>query len=98
MKLKVDTVLIQNDRVSAISLDQRNVVLGVRSGSYFDFNGVGTDIWELLAKPSPVSEILALLRARYAVQTEVMDHDVAVFLQLLLEKQLVRVVTTEALR
>ena len=43
-------------------------ILGLRRNVYYSLDGVGRHVWEMVQSPRPVSEILELLLARYAVE------------------------------
>ena len=92
MSITIDSVLFQDKESTAADLDDGVVVLSLRAGSYFGFNSVATEIWNMLAKPCHVGEIFDLLSERHDVDAEVLSRDVTPFLQTLLEHRLVRVI------
>jgi len=90
-----DSVLIRDNTLAAADIDGRVVVLSIGAGSYFDFNQVGTEIWNMLAKPCQVSEILGRLSQKHDVDARTLSHDTRTFLQTLVEEKLIHVVATE---
>ena len=61
------------------------------AGSYFDFNRVATEIWDMLAKPRRVDEIFRHLSDHHDVDAATLARDVTPFLQTLVNERLVRV-------
>lgn len=92
MSVTIDSLLIQDGDSTAADLDGGVVVLSVRAGSYFGFNHVGSEIWNMLAKPCRVGQIFHELLRRHNVDAEALASDVTPFLQTLVEHGLVRVV------
>ena len=58
MNLTVNSVLVQETGLSAAERDDRVVVLSLQAASYFDFNKVATEIWDMLSSPHWVADIL----------------------------------------
>lgn len=92
MSVTIDSILVQDKEPTTADLDDGVVVLSMRAGAYFDFNLVATEIWNMLAEPCRVGEIFASLSERHDVDAETLVHDVAPFLQTLIEDRLVRVI------
>lgn len=92
MSVTIDSVLVQDKEPATADLDGGVVVLSLRAGSYFGFNPVATEIWNMLAKPCRVGEIFDSLSERHDVDAEILTRDVTPFLQTLVEHQLVRVI------
>jgi hypothetical protein len=88
----IDSVLVQDKEPTAADLDGGIVVLSVRAGSYFGFNRVATEIWDMLAGPCRVGKIFDALSERHDVDAETLARDVTPFLQILVEHRLVRVI------
>jgi hypothetical protein len=95
MTLTDDMVLVRDNETVPATIDGNVVVLSVRAGSYFDFNAVGTEIWNLLGESRRVSEIIDLLSQSYNVDVTTVTQDVTPFLNSLIERRLLRVVEPE---
>lgn len=92
MHITADSILVQDEEPTAAALDSGTVVLSVRAGSYFGFNPVASEIWDMLAAPCRVSHIFDALAARHDVDDETLKRDVTPFLQNLIAHRLVRVI------
>lgn len=73
-------------------IEDEAVILGIKSGNYFGFNQVGTEIWEYLENPITVDALVNVFISRYSGDTESIRADILDFLSSLLEKNLVEVV------
>lgn len=92
MTVTVDTILARDSEPIPATVGEEVVVLSIRAGSYFGFNRVGTEIWNMLAEPRRVDQIFDALSQLHDVDAETMIRDVTPFLQTLIERRLVRVV------
>ena len=79
-------------------VDGNVVVLSIRAGYYFDFNRVGSEIWNMLAEPHRVTRILGALAQNYDVDNDILTRDVVGFLQKLVDARLVSVLAEEKTR
>jgi len=93
-----DSIVVRDNQLAAADVNGRTVVLSVGAGSYFDFNQIGTEIWNMLAEPCCVSEIFHRLSQQHEVDAETLRRDVTPFLQILVDERLVRMITPEELR
>jgi Coenzyme PQQ synthesis protein D (PqqD) len=57
---------------------------------YFGLNGVGNEIWSMLAEPHRVGQICDTLAQFYDIDRDTMTRDVTSFLQALVERRLLR--------
>ena len=88
MSVTIDSVLVRDKELAAADLDGRVVVLSVRAGAYFGFNGVASEIWHFLSEPRRVSEIFSELSQSHEVDPTTLARDVLSFLQTLIDKRL----------
>ncbi|HZP68829.1 MAG TPA: PqqD family peptide modification chaperone [Pseudolabrys sp.] len=98
MSLRLDSILVQEPGLSVANVDGRVVILSLKAASYFDFNKVASEIWDMLSTPHTVDEILCELRQHHDVSADILTRDVMTFLESLLSQQLVRTVTLEKAR
>jgi hypothetical protein len=87
----IDTILVRDGEPIPVTVDGNVVALSIRAGSFYDFNRVGSDIWNKLAEPHHVRQILDALSQTYDVDMDTMTSDVTAFLQTLVDNRLVRV-------
>ncbi len=73
-------------------MNGEKVVLNTASGIYFGLDGVGTRVWELLAGPHSLDELLDSLFDDYDVEKDVLKNDVAAFVGKLHEHGLISTV------
>lgn len=92
MRISSDTVVVRDEEFTAAYLDGKVVVLNMRAGSYFNFNEVGTEIWDMLARSCRVGEIFDELLRRYEVDQNTLNTQVTTFLEQLAKDRLVRLI------
>jgi Coenzyme PQQ synthesis protein D (PqqD) len=92
LSVTIDSVLVRDEEPTAVAFEEGAVVLSLRAGSYFGFNRVATEIWDMLVEPCRVGEIFDALAKSHDVDEEALSHDVTPFLQTLIERRLVRVI------
>jgi Coenzyme PQQ synthesis protein D (PqqD) len=78
-----------DEHVSA-PLEDALVMMDMEAGKYYVLDQVATVVWDRLAEPTPVSELVADLCGRFDVTPERCEADVLPFLTQLREKGLVR--------
>jgi hypothetical protein len=91
LTVTAETILVRDSEPVAATVDENVVILSIRAGSYFDFNKVGSDIWNMLAEPHRVRQILDGLSQTYDIDADTITSDVTAFLQTLIDNRLVRV-------
>ena len=96
MSVTIDSILVQDNEPKAADLDGGVVVMSLRAGSYFGFNRVASEIWNMLAEPCRVGQIFDSLSERHEVNAEILGRDVTPFLQTLVDERLVRVIDPDA--
>lgn len=84
MDLTSQTKLSQSHRFSSTELDDARVFLDIESGDYLSLKGPGLAIWESLATPLDVDELVRRLALRYGIDRERCTRDTLPFLQELL--------------
>jgi hypothetical protein len=86
----VDSVrrLQRRGRVLAVTQSDAMVLMDLASGRYFTLNDVAGRIWELLATPRSMADIVAELAAEYDVKPERLISDVLTLTERLVELSL----------
>lgn len=72
-------------------IDGEIVMMDVDSGSYFNLDAIGSDIWRRLEQPVTVADLCDGLAADYAADLETIRRDVLALLGQMTEKGLVTV-------
>jgi hypothetical protein len=90
-----DTVLVQDQEPIVTTVDQEVVMLSIRASAYFGLNGVGSAIWDMLAEQRSFGDVCAALSSRYDADEATLKRDVRWFLDDLLERGLVRIVSAD---
>jgi hypothetical protein len=93
-----DSILVRASALPAAELDGRVVVLNVDAGAYFSFNGVASEIWQMLSEPRRVGDIFDRLSQDHDVDAATLSRDVLPFLQRLIERRLARQIDRDAAR
>ena len=88
MSVRIDSVLVQGRDLATADIDGGVVVLSVRAGAYFGFNGVASEIWQIISEPCRVGEILSALSQSHDVNAATLSRDVLPFLQTLIDREL----------
>jgi hypothetical protein len=87
-----ETIVVRDSEPTSVVVAGHLVLLSVREGSYFDFNEVGSEIWNMLGEPRRVLEICEFLSHNYAISAEIILTDVINFLQTLTAHNLITVI------
>lgn len=67
----------------AAAVGDELLMMSVKEGKYFNLNGVGARIWELLAEPVTPDGLVAALTAEYEVNDDTAREQVVEFLSAL---------------
>ena len=86
-----DARLAPAAHVKAQPLEDRGVLVNLRTGRCFELNQAGFEIWRLITEGGSQASIAAALAARYALAPEVSDRDVRALVGLLVAEGLVEV-------
>jgi hypothetical protein len=86
--LTLDTTLARNPRLIAADMDGDTVMMNIESGEYFGLGGVGTRVWELLAAPHTLAQLVQTICTEYEVDATTCEADVRRFLGDLLKNGL----------
>lgn len=83
-----NTLIRRADGLMAAALGDELLMMSVAQGRYFNLNGVGARIWELLAEPTSVDAVVATLVAEYEVEPPTARREVEAFLAALRDRDL----------
>lgn len=94
-QLNPDTTIQRNEsKFLANSLGDEIVMMNMDSGDYLGINSVGSDIWNLLSKPTTIAQLIKNITAIYDVPEEQCIGEVDVFLAKMIEHDMLIVQAT----
>jgi hypothetical protein len=93
--VNADSILVRDNEPVCATVQGDLVLLSVRAGAYFKFNSVGARIWDMLGERRKVSEIFAAFAQSHSIDHDIVIRDVGRFLEMLVQRQLVRVVASD---
>lgn len=79
----------RNADILSANVDDDLVMMSIQAGNYYNIGGVGTFIWELLAEPRSIDELVDGIMADYDVERERCAADVGAFVQELVRLKLI---------
>ena len=83
-----DARFIRRPTLHAVEMDGELVMMGHEQGEYYGLRDVAASIWNLLAEPHTVEELVALICEEWSVTPEVCRPDIVAFLDDLLLRKL----------
>ena len=75
------TIIKRNPDIISADMKGETVMMSIKTGKYHAVNPVGARIWELLASPSSVEQIIDNLLEEFDVEREVCQKEVIQFLE-----------------
>lgn len=94
--LEPQTRVRRVDDVLETDIDDQTVMMDIDRGRYFGLNQTGTRIWALLAEPMAIGELCDRLMEQFDVPREQCEQQVVDYLESLLDRGLLQVVTDES--
>ncbi|MGI6686526.1 MAG: lasso peptide biosynthesis PqqD family chaperone [Bacillota bacterium] len=79
-KISRETIISRQDGIISSDLEGEKAMMSIKRGKYYCLNGVGSSIWELLARPITIQELMDELMKEYQVEEETCLRDVSLFL------------------
>lgn len=89
INLSVNTRLCRHADLLAANMDGELVMMSLERGEYFGIGGVGPRIWELLAEPNTIEQLVDAIRAEYDIDETTCHADIIAFVEQLLTNELV---------
>lgn len=86
-----DVKLLRSGDLIEADIDDDKVMMSVESGMYFGLNPVAARVWELLAQPRNMTEVVEVLTQEFDVDPDQCRSDVAHFIEQLNENKLISV-------
>lgn len=90
--LTESSVIERTQGLLASELDGEIVMLNVQRGNYYGLSGVAKRVWELLDGPKSINQVCMALQAEFEVAHDQCVKDVVVFVEKMINENMVRVV------
>ncbi|MFD1633376.1 PqqD family protein [Haloplanus ruber] len=87
--LSDSTTIVASEDCLSTEIDDESVILHIEGGTYYGFNRVGADIWNIVQEPHTVEEIYETIFEAYDVDKDRCKMDVRTLVSELLELDLV---------
>jgi len=94
--ISADALIAQDNEPVAATVDGEIVMLSVAAGAYFGLNGTGTEIWNRLREPRRFGDLCEELSREFDIDIETITRDVVPFVEVMLERRLLRLVQTQS--
>ena len=78
--LTLDTVFVQNEAMLFADVGDGTALMDIDRGEYFQYEAVGSRIWELIDGKATVAQICAQLTEEYDVDRETCEQQTMAFL------------------
>ena len=88
-RLSPNATLVRQPDLVATDMDGETVMMSIERGEYFGLNSVGSRVWELLARPTSLDELVARICAEFRVDEATCRSDLHTFAEDLLKNGLV---------
>ena len=89
MTIKGCDKILRNKNQLFDEVDGEIVMLNIKNGEYYSFDGIGSDIWRLLESPQSIESIVKTLLEMYDVNDEKCKDDTIQFLNQLFSLNLI---------
>ncbi|MNC62083.1 hypothetical protein D3C75_1120710 [compost metagenome] len=87
----VNGLVAQSEGYLVSDMNGEKVMLCMNSGKYFNLGEIGGRIWELMAQPTTVSNLVSKLVCEYDIGTDICEKQVSLFLRQMESEGLVQV-------
>lgn len=89
--INLNSVIERKANLLSCQIDNETVLLDMEVGVYLGMNKVASRIWELIAAPVTVAELLGVLIKEYEIDEGQCREEMVVFLNNMLEKNIIGV-------
>lgn len=87
------TIVGRRQGIVSDDIDGEAVMMSLETGKYYNMDPIATRIWHLLATPTKVADLTAILMNEYEVTRETCEQDVLELLNGLCSEKLVEIVS-----
>ena len=89
MNISLNTIIQRNPDILASDLDGEKVMMSIQKGEYYGLGKTGTFIWDNIANPIKISDLVNKIIQKYEVSEQQCLNDITPFITDLIEKQLI---------
>ncbi|MZQ83661.1 lasso peptide biosynthesis PqqD family chaperone [Paenibacillus sp. 5J-6] len=89
--LTLQTGVVQEQGNIVSDMDGDKVMMNITNGNYYNLGQIGGRIWELIAAPVSVGEVVSTLMTEYEVEQSECEEQVFSFLKHLLDQKLIQI-------
>ena len=89
--ITTDCVVVQKPGAIVSDMDGEKVMLSVENGKYYNLGRQGGRIWELIASPVVIRDLVSALMEEYEIDRETCERDVLKFLAALRREKMIEV-------
>lgn len=82
-------MFVRNQSVLWTELDGQLMLMDIETGAYYQVEGIGGAIWQMLETPRSEAEIVEAILATYRVGKDECVNDIRIFLAKLVESKVV---------
>ena len=91
MVTSLDAVVIRREDHLSEDIGDETLMMRIATGRYFSLEGPGQAVWRAIDGVTPVSGIVMALRQRFDVDREACEAETLLFLNELIEEELIEV-------
>ena len=89
--LTLNSIVRRDQEVIAAEADQDLIMVSIATGSYYGLSDVAREIWEAIARPKKISDLVDDLTEIYEIDACLCEEQTISFLETLLDEGLLRV-------
>lgn len=90
-EIMIDNVIVQKTGLDSTDMNGEIVMMDINKGKYYGFNIVGSRIWELIANPLQVKEVISIILKEFNVDAQTCENTVITFLNRLYHEDIISV-------
>jgi len=90
--IDIKSTIRRNNEILASDMDGEIVMMQIETGKYYNLGRIGGIIWNMLAEPIEVEEVIEKLVDQYSVSKEQCELDTLPFLQQMQQQGLIQII------
>lgn len=87
----IGTSVGQGEELVATEVDGEVVMLSIENGKYYGLDKIGSQVWNLIAEPKQVKDLVDILTDEYDIDREICLLDILELLYRLYDEGLIRI-------